>query len=143
MIWQAFLKARILSGTSGKLWAYAQSGSPPPLSSATLATRVIASYCSCGSSISTKSIRQPRGTKTPNSTATRNLLGSFRTHHTLMVYAGTLPSREGGFLVGVASDDKEQVGEAVCGLEGVGVRTGVASGGEAALRAAHHRAGDV
>src|ERR671921_66401 len=115
----------------------------PPLSSATLATRVIASYCWCGSSISTKSIRQPCGTKTPNSTATRNLLGSFRTHHTLMGYAGTLPSGEGGFVVGVASDDKEQVGEAVYGLEGVGGGAGGGRGGGGALRAGHHRASDV
>src|SRR5215212_253959 len=45
-----------------------------PVSSATLATRVIASYCSKGSSISTRSILQPCGTKTPKSTAIEFLL---------------------------------------------------------------------
>src|SRR5215207_2259699 len=66
-------------------WSYTQIESYPPLSSATLATRVIASYCSCGSSISTRPIRQPCGTKTPNSIDTRNLLEHARClplHHT-------------------------------------------------------------
>src|SRR5919199_3877598 len=46
-------------------WSKTQIESQPP-SSAVRATLVMVSYCSIGSSISARSIRQPCGTKTPN-----------------------------------------------------------------------------
>src|SRR5215207_2075120 len=46
-------------------WSKTQIESHPP-SSATRATLVMVSYCSMGSSISARSIRQPCGTNTPN-----------------------------------------------------------------------------
>src|SRR4051812_35892377 len=45
-------------------WSYTQTESHGPASAA-LATAVIASYCSTGSAISTRSIFHPCGTKTP------------------------------------------------------------------------------
>ena len=46
-------------------WSYSQIESQDPASAA-LATAVIASHCSTGSAMPTRSIRQPCGTKIPN-----------------------------------------------------------------------------
>src|SRR5215210_6196597 len=107
-----------------------------------------------GSFISTRSIRQPCGTNSPNCTAIRNLLANTpkQPHHTPGVGYATvvwqlwcplLPFREGILAIGVAGYDKEEVGEAVDSLKGIGVFPGVAGDDEAALRAAHDCTSDI
>src|SRR4029453_18164104 len=66
------------SGTVWK-WSYSQIESHEP-PSATFATAVIASHCSTGSSILTRFIRQPCGTKTPNLTLILFLILSMDAH---------------------------------------------------------------
>src|SRR5215212_6909415 len=121
-----------------------------PVSSATFATRVIASYCSKGSSISTRSIRHPCGTKTPKSTAIDYLLGGIvlavRIYTRIRIPQSKYRRsalRERPPPVGVAGDYEEQVRKPVYGSEGVRVLRFVAGCDQAPLRAPDDGAGDV
>src|SRR5215212_626171 len=121
-----------------------------PVSSATLATRVIASYCSKGSSISTRSILQPCGTKTPKSTAIEFLLRRIvlATRIYTLIRIPQSKNRRSALgerppPVGVTGDDEEEVREPVYSPEGVRVLRFVAGCDQASLRAPDDGAGDV